>query len=109
MGRFNGLALEGRLEAGARRETGRACTHNENKHNKGQGPCHRCNELLEPHDMLNSHRQQHEYWSIKNEMWCNGKTCASCTFQVCREEALAAGCPESDAPSCEECQKAIIN
>jgi hypothetical protein len=36
------------------------------------------------------------------------KMCAQCTFQVCREEAIAAGSPSS-APSFEACQQEIYN
>jgi hypothetical protein len=39
---------------------------------------------------------------------CNGKTCANCTFHVCREEAREAGLPEGKSPSLEDCQKAIV-
>ncbi len=59
--------------------------------------------------MLNSTRPQHELLEPSEADVVPRKTCASCTFQVCREEAIAAGCPEIDAPSLEGCQTAIIN
>ena len=71
----------------------------ENKWRKGAKiPCNECKELYEPRDLIESDREQHKYYSKKEQEWCNGKTCAQCTHELRLDEA---GDPEW-APTLED-------
>ena len=55
--------------------------------------------------MLGSDREQHRFYSKNKEQWCNGKTCAECTYTILQDELDN----WADAPTLEQIKQDIAS